>query len=320
MSARTSKVLIPLANGETVSGVLGIPNQVSVHKTPAVILGHGAGGNLQDPLLAYLQAFLRARGYLSLRFNFPYREKGRSVPDRESILESTFRDVIRFLREHPQYAPGPLYLAGRSMGGRIASQIMAGSAQTPGVQADGLLLLAYPLHAPGRPERVRDQHLAAITSPICFLSGTRDTLAPAEALTRTLHGLPLASLYWMEGCDHSFQTLKSLRRSAEDIWLELSERATTWLDLDDKIEHRHVQALAAAPAPSKPVKAPPAKGRTSRQAPSKPAPPKERQSRSKTTSTKGETRSNKQAQTKAGLPETRVLANKRSSSRKPSAP
>jgi uncharacterized protein len=242
MRARTTKVLIPLLNGDTVSGIVSVPDQHVPGSTPAVLLGHGAGGDLSDPLLAYLQAFLRARGYLSLRFNFPYRESKRRVPDREPVLESAYTSAFAFLRDHPQLAPGPIFVGGRSMGGRIASQLVAN-----GLPASGLLLLAYPLHAPGRPERVRDGHLGAIAPPTCFVSGTRDALAPAQALLQTAERLPRASLTWLVGADHSFHTLKSARRSAEDIWLELSEVVTAWLDqVRDGHLPRQLQPLPAA--------------------------------------------------------------------------
>ncbi|MBM3461074.1 MAG: hypothetical protein FJX76_03135 [Armatimonadetes bacterium] len=222
MPSRQKKVSIPVPGSAAVSGIYMAPDAFEAGRTPSVLLAHGAGGGLDDPMLTFVQVFLRARGYAMLRFNFPYRECGKKVPDREEVLERTVTAAIDFLRA--QAGGGPLFIGGRSMGGRMASHLAS-----RGSIASGLLLLAYPLHAPGRPDRVRDQHLAAIRVPTLFVSGTRDALAPAESLAQAVGRMRNAELRWIEGGDHAFKLLKSAGRASEDVWEQVSEIAAGWL-------------------------------------------------------------------------------------------
>jgi len=226
MPVLQEKVTVPVPDGDKVSGVLTVPARVPPGEAPAVLLAHGAGGDIDDPLLTYLQIFLAGRGYAALRFNFPYRERKRKVPDKEEVLERTVQAALAFLAAQPAVAPGSIFLGGKSMGGRISSHLAA-----RGTRAAGLLLLAYPLHAPGRPDRVRDQHLSQIRMPTLFLSGTRDALAPYDSLVTAAELPAHATLSWIEGGDHSFRMLRSSGKRAEDVWLEVAEAAAAWLDL-----------------------------------------------------------------------------------------
>ena len=211
---------------DTVTGVLKVPRGFAASETPALVLAHGAGGGFDDPLLTFVQSYLVGRGFLTLGFNFPYREHGRKAPDREGVLEATVRSAVDFLVGHATWKPGQIFIGGKSMGGRMASHLATCDRR----MAAGLVLLAYPLHAPGRPDRVRDKHLPEIRVPTLFVSGTRDTLAPVESLRDAVRKVPCATLTEVEGGDHSFKVLKRSGRSDEDVWHEVAEKVANWLE------------------------------------------------------------------------------------------
>jgi len=195
------------------------------HRAPtasaALVLAHGAGGNLDTPALVETAREVAAQGFPVLRFNFPYRQANRRLPDPAPTLEQCYRAIAVHARA--LFGNTPLVLGGRSMGGRIASQIAADS-PPPGLA--GLVFLAYPLHPPGRPEKLRDAHLPRIAVPMLFLSGTRDTFAGRDLLEATISRLPLAQIHWLESADHSFKTP---RRKPAEINEEVIERVVTFL-------------------------------------------------------------------------------------------
>jgi uncharacterized protein len=196
----------------TVSGAWHHP----ARGTTYLILGHGAGGNMHTPGLVQICDALAAGGVGAVRFNFPYAEVGRKVPDRQPALERCYRAVA----EEVAGRAGRLLLGGRSMGGRIASHLVAS-----GVHAAGLVFLSYPLHPPGRPERLRDAHLYGITVPMLFIQGSHDAFAEPELLTRTLDRLPTATLHRIEGGDHG---LKVRGRPADAVTAQIVEAVVTW--------------------------------------------------------------------------------------------
>jgi predicted alpha/beta-hydrolase family hydrolase len=183
-----------------------------------LLLAHGAGGNLHTPGLAAYARALATAGIGAVRFNFPYAQAGRRVPDRQPILERCYAALIAHVR--PRIFR--LYLGGRSMGGRIASHVVAS-----GVAAAGLVFLSYPLHPPGRPDRLRAAHLPKIGVPMLFLHGTRDAFADPALLRRTLDGLPAATLHDVEGADHGL-TVRT--RPAADVIGELVDVTVRWIE------------------------------------------------------------------------------------------
>lgn len=189
-----------------------------------VALGHGAGGTRQTASLVHLAERLAATGRTVLLFNFPYSEAGRRVPDRAPILEATIAAVARAAREH--LGAERLVLGGRSMGGRMASQAVAA-----GLAADGLLLLAYPLHPPGKPEKLRDAHLPRIQQPMLFVQGTRDAFARWDLLEATIQSLgPRATLQPIEEGDHSFGVPKRVGRTPAEIDATILNAIEGWLN------------------------------------------------------------------------------------------
>ena len=194
--------------GGEVSGAWQRPDEDA---RSALILGHGAGHGMNTRLLIDIAEALALRGVAVLRFNFPYMEAGRRGPDPQSRLEACYRAVAETVAKEFERP----FLGGKSMGGRIASHIVA-----DGFPAAGLVFLGYPLHPPGQPGRMRDAHLRQIEVPMLFLQGTRDPFATPDLLHQTVEGLPTARLVEIEGGDHSF---KMKGRSPADVTADFVE-------------------------------------------------------------------------------------------------
>ena len=169
-------------------------------------------------LLIDIGEALAGRGIAVVRFNFPYTEAGRRVLDPQPRLEACYRAVAAAVAGE---APRP-FLGGKSMGGRIASHVVA-----DGFPAAGLVFLGYPLHPPGKPERIRDAHLKRISVPMLFLQGSRDSFATPDLLHETVMSLPTAKLVEIEGGDHSF---KVIGRSSTEITAQLVEAIGSFVD------------------------------------------------------------------------------------------
>lgn len=172
-------------------------------------------------ILAVTEA-LRRRGFHVVRFNFLYREKKNSRPDPMPRLKECIAAVASYA--HQQIDAKSLILGGRSMGGRAASMLAA-----DGFACDGLLLLAYPLHPAGQPEKLRDEHLARINVPVLCLNGTRDPLCNRDLMDAVVARLTDRwTMHWLEGADHSFHVLKSSGRSDGDVLDEIADAASSW--------------------------------------------------------------------------------------------
>ncbi|MEO6196692.1 MAG: alpha/beta family hydrolase [Dehalococcoidia bacterium] len=215
MSERQTSVDVPGAGA--VSVIESVPDHLGGWQ---FIYAPGAGSNVHNPFGKFACRELTARGVASTRFQFPYQEARKHGPDRPPVLEATWRAVIQELR-----SPGMrLVIGGRSMGGRIASQIVAA-----GESVDALALFAYPLHPPGRPDQRRDSHLYAITVPTLFCSGTKDAFASPEELTGVAAIAPNATYHLLEGADHGFSVNKASGHTREDVWGEAVEAMLEWL-------------------------------------------------------------------------------------------
>jgi predicted alpha/beta-hydrolase family hydrolase len=190
-----------------------------------LILAHGAGAGMDLPFMAHFAAGLGRHGIRVMRFNFLYSEQGRKAPDRGPVLEETYRRIAGYAQT--DLGPKRLFLGGKSMGGRIASQIAAGDVAFP---AAGLVFLGYPLHPPGRPERLRDAHLATVSAPMLFVEGTRDPFCPLETLRRVLERVAAPStVVVVEDGDHSFKVRKSSGRTAEEALDEAIASVASWI-------------------------------------------------------------------------------------------
>jgi predicted alpha/beta-hydrolase family hydrolase len=167
---------------------------------------------------------LRNAGFGVVRFNFLYKEKGSGRPDPMPRLKECVTAVVEHTRN--ELTPDVLVIGGRSMGGRAASMLAA-----EGFTANGLLLLAYPLHPAGQPEKLRDAHLPAIRMPVLCINGTRDALCDKALMERALSSVQTDwTMHWVEGADHSFHVLKSSGRNDADVMLEIARTASDWLE------------------------------------------------------------------------------------------
>jgi predicted alpha/beta-hydrolase family hydrolase len=198
----------------------------------ALLLAHGAGAPQTHPWMVAAARALSERGLDVVTFNFLYAEAKRRVPDKNDVLEATWRAVIQAVRANGAIPNGRLFIGGKSMGGRIATQVAAGG----GDGISGLVLLGYPLHPPGKPNQLRASHLPGVRAPMLFVQGSRDVFgAPAE-LAPILTGLaPGTRLFVIEGGDHSLnlpkrggETLeRTIARVAEEVGQFVREPAFT---------------------------------------------------------------------------------------------
>jgi predicted alpha/beta-hydrolase family hydrolase len=178
-----------------------------------LVLAHGAGGGQQSRFMVLAAGALAARGIVTATFDFPYMAQGRSVPDKAPVLEAAWRAAIDEARAHPAFVNLPLFIGGKSMGGRIASHVAAQHVQ--GIS--GLVYLGYPLHPPGRPEQRRDRHLPDIREPMLFVQGSRDQFGTAAEIRELLPLLnPRAELFEVADGDHSFKVRVKVTGRKED--------------------------------------------------------------------------------------------------------
>ena len=223
---KTLKVSIPVTEDEKVSAVIAVPANFQKGKTVGIILAHGAGNDMETPLIVALADGLASAGYLTLRFNFLYKEKGRKSPDSQKKLVITWKQVYGFLQDHPEYCPARIVAVGKSMGGRIASQ-MAAAGELP---ADRLVFLGYPLHPAGKKDKLRDAHLYDIRKPMLFFAGTRDSLCDLELLQNVLQRLKTDwDLEIIDGGDHSFRMLKSANIPQQEVYDHILQVMVDWL-------------------------------------------------------------------------------------------
>jgi predicted alpha/beta-hydrolase family hydrolase len=187
-----------------------------------VVLAPGAGAGMGHEFMELFSEGLAAQGLQVVRFNFVYAEQGRKSPDRQPVLEDTYRAVVDYVRT--EFQPSKLVVGGKSMGGRIASHIAAA-----GTDVDGLVFLGYPLHPPGRPDRLRDAHLYEITAPMLFVEGTRDPFCPLETLERVRAKIAARNdLCIVEDGDHSLKVRKSSGGSTRAAWDAAVQAVSEW--------------------------------------------------------------------------------------------
>ena len=202
-----------------------------------LILGHGAGGNQLSPFMQLFAKGLAARGVDVLTFNFVYMEQGRRVPDPKAKLESCYLAVIEAAGKNKKLNENRIVIGGKSMGGRIASQVAAATDEAvadagSAAPIAGLIFLGYPLHPPGKPEQLRDAHLANIHAPMLFVQGSRDAFGSAEELRSVIKRLRLpAELHAIEGGDHSLKVSKSSGVPQQQVYESTMEEIVSWLSL-----------------------------------------------------------------------------------------
>src|SRR5262245_17590247 len=226
MKLATRRRRIALPGGGAVSSVIALPAGFrSAGRTPAVVLGHGAGTDMRSPFMSALHAGLAREGFVAVKFNFPYTEARRRAPDPRPVLERCYRAVVDAVAADRTLAPPWIAIGGKSLGGRIASYVAAG-----GAPVRALVFLGYPLHPAGRPDALRADHLPRVPGPMLFVQGTRDALCDLDRLRPVLAGLPRARLHVIEGGDHSFRVPRRTGRADADVWQEIVRVTAAWLD------------------------------------------------------------------------------------------
>jgi len=191
-------------DGESTSALLYAARPLPAEATGAtLILAHGAGAGQRHPFMTAFARGLSERGIDVVTFDFLYMHRRRQVPDRMPQLVACYRAVIAAAHEHLDSARQRLVIGGKSMGGRAATHV---AAEDPALDLGGIVLLGYPLHPPGRPEKMRDAHLPSVKRPMLFVQGARDTFGTPDELRPVLATLsPTPTLHVVEGGDHSFK-------------------------------------------------------------------------------------------------------------------
>lgn len=197
-------------------------------RTAALILAHGAGAPQRHPFMVTFAHALSERGLDVLTFNFLYAQQKRKVPDRMPQLVACFRAVIDVARRDVPSARERLFIGGKSMGGRAATHV---AAEDPELAIDGIVLLGYPLHPPGRPDQLRDAHLPEVRRPMLFVQGARDTFGTPSELKPILASLtPLPTLHHVEGGDHSFKIAgRDAKARQSAIYADIQDTIVEWI-------------------------------------------------------------------------------------------
>jgi hypothetical protein len=220
----SEKFTVAMAQDQKVTAI-AYPAAMRDRAGITLILGHGAGAGQSSTFMVDFATGLAARGIDTVTFNFLYTEQGRRLPDPKVKLEACYRAVIETVARRNN-GRGPLAIGGKSMGGRIASQVAAGDA----LDVTGLVFLGYPLHPPGKPDQLRDKHLSDIKAPMLFMQGARDAFGTPEELRPIIKKLKVpVELYTVAGGDHSFKVLKREGLSQADTYKAALDRIDQWL-------------------------------------------------------------------------------------------
>ena len=225
MATKVEEITVSVGERNSVTALLYAATARKRART-TVVLGHGAGGNQLSAFMPLFAGGLAARGLDTMTFNFLYSEQGRRAPDPKAKLESCYGAVIEAAREHQTLKANRLVIGGKSMGGRIASQVAATGVD----ELAGLVFLGYPLHPPGKPDQLRAEHLKDIRAPMLFMQGSRDAFGTPDELSEIIRKLSLtATLYEVLGGDHSFKVHKSAPLSQQQVYEAAMDEIARWL-------------------------------------------------------------------------------------------
>jgi predicted alpha/beta-hydrolase family hydrolase len=220
----SEQIAVEIAPGRKVTAVV-YPAAKREQAGISLILGHGAGAGQGSSFMVSFATALAALGIETVTFNFLYVEQGRRLPDSNDKLEACYRAVIETVAQRNR-GRGRLAIGGKSMGGRIASQVAAAGA--PDVA--GLVFLGYPLHPPGKRDQLRAKHLSQIKAPMLFVQGSRDAFGTPQELRPIIKKLKApAELFEVAGGDHSFKVLKRAGVTQDDVYKAVQDRIDRWL-------------------------------------------------------------------------------------------
>jgi predicted alpha/beta-hydrolase family hydrolase len=223
MTSDRRDLVVTLNDEQEVAGLLQVPQ----HSFACYVLAHGAGAGMIHPFLNAVAMGLAKRNIASLRFQFPYMQKGLKRPDPPPVAHAAVRAAVA---EASRHLPNiPLIAGGRSFGGRMSSQAQA---KVPLENVRGLAFLGFPLHPTGQPSQERARHLDNVDIPMLFLQGTRDSLAHLEQLEPLVRRLgSRATLKLFNDADHSFHVPARLGKTDEDVRNELIGALADWIGM-----------------------------------------------------------------------------------------
>jgi predicted alpha/beta-hydrolase family hydrolase len=232
MSNEPEKLTVQASSEETVTALL-YPADKKKKLNATILLGHGAGADQTSGFMVLFARGLAERGLDAMTFNFIYTEKRRGAPDPKPKLEKCYRAVIDTALNHKKLKGNRLVIGGKSMGGRISSQVAAEACEKGeelAKQIGGLVFLGYPLHPPGNPAKLRVEHLPGIKMPMLFVQGTRDSLGASSEITPFIKKLRLpATMFEIEGGDHSFKAPKKFGRTQDEIYEAVMDEIVRWV-------------------------------------------------------------------------------------------
>jgi predicted alpha/beta-hydrolase family hydrolase len=221
--SETGKLTIEINEADSVTAML-YPAAKQNRAGVTIILGHGAGADQMSGFMRMVAQGFAARGLDAMTFNFLYKERGRGAPDPKAKLESCYRSVIEAAQKQKKLKDNKLVIGGKSMGGRIASQVAA--EDSDGIA--GLVYLGYPLHPPGRLDKLRDEHLPQIKAPMLFVQGARDAFGTEDEIRAIIQKHRLkADLHVIESGDHSFKVPKSVKPQ-QQVYEEVMDEVARW--------------------------------------------------------------------------------------------
>lgn len=204
-----------------VSSTWSIPDEYH----SVLIIAHGAGHDMDSIFMSQLHEGIAKHNILTVKFNFPYMEQGSKAPNTPHVLEETWQQIINTVIERTGVNRKQIFLSGKSMGGRYATIL----ASKEDLYA-GIILFGYPLHAPGKPDKPRFNHLKAIHEPMLFFQGTRDSLCQLKVFEPLLETLsPQPVLHIVDGADHSFKLLKRIERTEQSVFDEIIQTSADWI-------------------------------------------------------------------------------------------
>lgn len=220
--ANPQPVTISVDDARRVSGLLQAPPEARA----CYVLAHGAGAGMDHPSMAAVAEGLAGRGIATLRYQFPYMERGAKRPDAPKLAQATVRSAVaEASRLRPEFA---LLAGGKSFGGRMTSQAQA---ESPLAGVRGLVFLGFPLHPAGQPSDGRGKHLFDVHIPMLFMQGTRDELASPRLLQPLVEQLGIrATLKLLEGADHSFHVPARMGRNDSEVRMEMLDALADWIE------------------------------------------------------------------------------------------
>jgi hypothetical protein len=186
-------------------------------------LAHGAGAGMNHAFMTAISKLLAERDIATLRFNFPFMENKKGRPDSPAVAQKTIEAAIH--RAQKLFPSLPLFVSGKSFGGRMSSQYLA---TKPAIEVKGIIFFGFPLHQSGKPSTDRAEHLKTVAVPMLFLQGSRDELASFDLIKKVCASLRLATLVKIEGANHAFKAGK------QDILPILADTTRTWIDKKTK--------------------------------------------------------------------------------------